>query len=243
MGNIARKATGLLDSKDALERMLTAVQTEYPDLTRGGLNNAPSEGPLADAVEEVVAAVKYMVLCAESSNKEIGSYGMKHRAERWAGRYIANGSMIAAALMAGAEIRRQSPDSPNAHILVDEPRKCWRNDNCRGLISVDSPDRICRDCKQRDTENPHQDHIAIFARERFWVWVESRKAGGNARGDFIRDTRDLLSMDIDPDTRLHGGVSRAQEEHDILWRRHAKEHDLPENLVAMYLCVDADEDS
>ena len=73
MGNIARKATGLLDSKDALERMLPAVQTEYPDLTRGGLNNAPSEGPLADAVEEVVAAVKYMVLCAESSNKEIGN--------------------------------------------------------------------------------------------------------------------------------------------------------------------------
>lgn len=36
----------------------------------------------------------------------------------------------------------------------------------------------------------------------FWKWVCARKAHDNPRGDFIRDTRDLMKMGIDPETRL-----------------------------------------
>lgn len=36
----------------------------------------------------------------------------------------------------------------------------------------------------------------------FWEWVCARKAHDNPRGDFIRDTRDLMKMGIDPETRL-----------------------------------------
>ena len=242
MTSMAEAATGILDGKDAMEQMLTEVQREYPDLTRGGLNNPPSEGSFADAEEEIVAAVKYMALCQESKNGEAYSYGMKHRAENWAGRYIANGSMIAAALMVGANIRRESPRSPNAYILVDEPRKCWRNDSCGGLIPAASPDRICHDCKRVDAEDPQKDHVAILAREGFWVWVGDRKAGDNARGDFIRDTRDFLSTDADPDIRLYDAVRGAQQEHDVLWRRYAREQGLPEETVTTFLQVELEED-
>ena len=38
-------------------------------------------------------------------------------------------------------------------------------------------------------------------RAEFWKWVYNRKAHDNPRGDFIRDTRDLMDMDIDPETR------------------------------------------
>ena len=37
----------------------------------------------------------------------------------------------------------------------------------------------------------------------FWQWVYRRKAFDNPRGDFIRDTRDLIDADIDPETRIH----------------------------------------
>lgn len=37
----------------------------------------------------------------------------------------------------------------------------------------------------------------------FWRWIATRKAHDNPRGDFIRDTRDLMNMGIDPETCLH----------------------------------------
>ena len=32
----------------------------------------------------------------------------------------------------------------------------------------------------------------------FWNWVANRKAHDNPRGDFIRDSRDLLATGVDP---------------------------------------------
>lgn len=37
----------------------------------------------------------------------------------------------------------------------------------------------------------------------FWQWVCQRRAFDNPRGDFIRDTRDLVDAGIDPETRIH----------------------------------------
>ena len=239
---IAERTTELVNNTPAMERALADVIQQYPDLTRGGLGHAGETGPFAEAHDEIMAALGYMALCRESRTAKAGSYGMKHRAENWAKGYIANGSMIVAALMAGAQIQRQSLDSPNAYVLVTEPRKCWRNENCRGLVPVDSTDRICQACRLKDTENPHRDQVAIAAREKFWVWVGNRKAGDNPRGDFIRDTREILSADTDPDHRLGHAVSRAQKEHDLLWRRYASENGMPENLVLLHLCVDVEEE-
>lgn len=52
----------------------------------------------------------------------------------------------------------------------------------------------------------------------FWAWVASRRAHQNPRGDFIRDTRDLLAAGIDPSTRIVGACEEARREHEKLRR-------------------------
>ena len=44
------------------------------------------------------------------------SYGLKHRAEEWAGLYICNGAMIAAALMLGWKVKRDPISGLNATV-------------------------------------------------------------------------------------------------------------------------------
>ena len=47
-----------------------------------------------------------------------GSYGLKHGADRFAGRYVANGMLIAAALAIGFSVRPTHPGSPNAFLNI-----------------------------------------------------------------------------------------------------------------------------
>lgn len=52
----------------------------------------------------------------------------------------------------------------------------------------------------------------------FWAWVASRRAHQDPRGDFIRDTRDLLAAGIDPSTRIGRACGEARREHEKLRR-------------------------
>jgi hypothetical protein len=51
------------------------------------------------------------------------SYGLKHEAERWLGRYISNGALIAAAYLEGCLIER---DGPNAYLSLSPTREYRR---------------------------------------------------------------------------------------------------------------------
>ena len=51
----------------------------------------------------------------------------------------------------------------------------------------------------------------------FYEWVTTRRAGGNPRGDFIRDTRCVFEV---------GGESRCQERMDGACREAKHERDL-----------------
>ena len=56
----------------------------------------------------------------------------------------------------------------------------------------------------------------------FWEWVASRNAGDNPRGDFIRDTRTLLTAGGDPNARIASACAEAREEYEKLktrWQR------------------------
>ena len=46
------------------------------------------------------------------------------------------------------------------------------------------------------------------SRTAFWKWVANRPDGDDPEGDFVRDTRDLIEMGIDPETRV-GRMDRA----------------------------------
>ena len=50
----------------------------------------------------------------------------------------------------------------------------------------------------------------------FWQWVAKRNAHDNPRGDFIRDTRELVEAGIDPGTRIGSACNEAREEHGRL---------------------------
>ena len=58
----------------------------------------------------------------------------------------------------------------------------------------------------------------------FWLWVTRRRAGDNPRGDFIRDTRFLVSVHgPDADTlraRLYSGCDEARRECLLLQSRY-----------------------
>lgn len=52
----------------------------------------------------------------------------------------------------------------------------------------------------------------IDLQDEFWGWVVSRRARDNTRGDFIRDTRDLLRIGKDPGARITIGCQEARDE-------------------------------
>ena len=55
--------------------------------------------------------------------------------------------------------------------------------------------------------------------DKFWRWVCSRPAHDTPRGDFIRDTRDLIDMDISPGSRMHRACEEATREYRALCRQ------------------------
>ena len=57
----------------------------------------------------------------------------------------------------------------------------------------------------------------------FWQWVVSRRAGSNARGRFIRETRKLLAEGINPETRLWVASPEAQRQYHDLRRQYLKD--------------------
>ena len=67
---------------------------------------------------------------------------------------------------------------------------------------------------------------------RFWEWVISRRVTDNPRGDFIKDTKDLVAVHgkgivteevvEEIESRLQGGCAEAQEEERKLRKAFAK---------------------
>jgi hypothetical protein len=110
---------------------LAEAMRKYPDLTIDGLagDRRPDfEGrrlELVAAVDEFDRAVAWlsMVPKRKSPNRLDGhSYGLKHAAEEWAGAYITNGALIAAAVHLGFPIV-QCPSAINCWIGVASARK------------------------------------------------------------------------------------------------------------------------
>ena len=56
----------------------------------------------------------------------------------------------------------------------------------------------------------------------FWAWICAQADGDDPRGDFIRDTRDLVRIGIDPDTRLYRVEGVVEKEYDRLRREYNK---------------------
>lgn len=68
----------------------------------------------AEAVEQVREWLVEHIEPRKSINTDLGSYTLKHLAENSLGFYVANGELIAAAIIAGFGYRREDGTSPNA---------------------------------------------------------------------------------------------------------------------------------
>ena len=53
----------------------------------------------------------------QKCNPRFSSYGLKHKCERWSGKYVTNGMFIAAAVSLGIKIKRDGT-SPNAQFAL-----------------------------------------------------------------------------------------------------------------------------
>jgi hypothetical protein len=71
---------------------------------------------MSTAQPEIEAAKDWINSCIEmrqTINDAHTSYGLKHKAEKWAGMYISNDSLIAAMVELGFKAKRVHPTSPN----------------------------------------------------------------------------------------------------------------------------------
>jgi hypothetical protein len=91
-------------------------------------------------LKEVETAIAFLRRCRPTAKAILGSYGLKHSAERWGRRnglspYVSNGSLICAAIFLGFPISEQIKGNPNVSIGV------YARDVVR--LSVD-PSTSCR---------------------------------------------------------------------------------------------------
>jgi hypothetical protein len=71
----------------------------------------------SDGIPYFIRAVEWLRHIPRRKTVNLGSYGLKHQAERWGGDYVSNGALIAAAIQLGFEVKR-IPGTPNALINV-----------------------------------------------------------------------------------------------------------------------------
>jgi hypothetical protein len=107
---------------------IVAVQALHPTLTVFGFRPRGCETLAAERAEMLTTEAAGQFLAASDFIRAAGttktwrasgfmsSYALKHRAERWAGRYIANGMLLAAALHLGVPWQRCPNGSPNAYL-------------------------------------------------------------------------------------------------------------------------------
>jgi hypothetical protein len=122
LAEIVLKGTNMTDMQEVLRN--------YPLLTHFGFGSyqrpwdAPREGRVAllDAETEIAQARRWLRTQDRrvTLNRSHTSYGLKHIAESAMGCYIANGSLIAAALLDGWTVARSYCGSPNAMLNISE---------------------------------------------------------------------------------------------------------------------------
>jgi len=91
------------------------------------LERGRSELLSEDSIKQINASIGFLMQFAtprKTQNKSFSSYGLKHDAEAWAGLYITNGALVAAALILGyrAHPNAGDPNNINCHFNMKVKR-------------------------------------------------------------------------------------------------------------------------
>lgn len=111
-------------TREEAEKAMEVVMSEWPDLTCWGFSHPRADGFAkaraelqSDGISYFIRAVEWLRHIPRRKTVSLGSYWLKHQAERWAGDYISNGALIAAAIHLGFRVERIF-ETPNALINV-----------------------------------------------------------------------------------------------------------------------------
>jgi hypothetical protein len=111
-------------TREQAEAAISAIMSRWPDLTCWGFSHQKSESFLqsraelrSDGLSYFIRAVEWLSHIPRRKTVNLGSYGLKHQAERWSGDYVSNGALIAAAIHLGFKLEHVS-GTPNALINV-----------------------------------------------------------------------------------------------------------------------------
>jgi hypothetical protein len=113
-----------------LTKALLDVMQRYPDLTIDGLggdhrpNLEQRRADLIAAHDQFERAVSWLQLVPKVQEPRRSSYYLKHAAQRWAGDYVSNGALTAAAVHLGFPIKR-APSQINCAIGVSTLERRW----------------------------------------------------------------------------------------------------------------------
>jgi hypothetical protein len=100
---------------DEADLAIAVARTKWRKLTAWGVK---FEGdPVVPT--EVALCIAFLRQCRATTKPKVDSYRLKHVAERWAGRYVSNGALIAAATYLGLKMSR--PYGPNVRIAAAVP--------------------------------------------------------------------------------------------------------------------------
>jgi hypothetical protein len=116
--------TALRDARDAI----TVALQRYPSLDAWGIRDgrdSASDDTLDDSLDQIATAIACLRQCRPIKTCNMGSYFLKHVAERWGEQhglrsYVSNGAFIAAAVFLGYPTRRHG-DGPNVIVAISRP--------------------------------------------------------------------------------------------------------------------------
>jgi hypothetical protein len=123
------------------------TKKRHPNLTSYGFGKLEryednwAEGPCDRGLEMIVRAGRWLQGQEQKrpSPSGPGSYGLKHRAERWAGGYMYEGALIVAALALGVPMKRYSGSSSWGVYLGLTSRSLVRRDIGNDIHSITTP--------------------------------------------------------------------------------------------------------
>lgn len=111
-------------TREEAERAIETVMSEWPNLTCWGFSSPMDDGFAkardelrSDGISYFIHAVDWLRHIPKRKTVNLGSYWLKHQAERWAGDYVSNGALIAAAIHLRFRVEREA-GAPNAFINV-----------------------------------------------------------------------------------------------------------------------------
>jgi hypothetical protein len=115
----------LAQLQDQAERDCAPVakaRRRFRKISADGIMLARRGAPYQEIISEQVArAMEFLTTLAPTKSARMCSYGLKHRAESWAGTYISNGALIVAAIALDLAVRSAGDDfeaNPNCFVGV-----------------------------------------------------------------------------------------------------------------------------